>query len=385
MTLSLATLRRPLAMAGALLVTLASASVAQSRRPMTPLDLIEVPRVNDPQLSPDGRQALYVMDRPDWKANQRVGHIWRVNADGSGSVQLTYGERGESAPRWSPDGRRIAFLSRRGDNEDAQLYLLDNDGGEARQLMKHPSAISSPQWAPDGRTIFFLASEPKTQEEKDREKLKDDVYVYEENFKHRHLWTVDAASGSTKQVTRGDYSVLSYNLSVDGRKMALHRSLTPLLDISDEGEVWVMNADGSGAVQITRNTVGESDAELSPDNTQVLFTSGANAAFETYHNTNLFVAPAAGGSARLLLPDLAFDVENAAWSKDGRAIYFVAANGVESQIFHLEQGSSSRAVRTPSPAGGSCHRPACTCSSSTIRRAPARCSRWQRTAVRGVR
>src|ERR687887_1887465 len=99
-----------------LLAVVAAASTtgtAQSKRPMTAVDLLEVPRVLDPQLSPDGRLVLYVVERADWKANRRIGHLWRINNDGTGATQLTYGDRGESSPRWSPDGSRIAFLARR--------------------------------------------------------------------------------------------------------------------------------------------------------------------------------------------------------------------------------------------------------------------------------
>jgi dipeptidyl aminopeptidase/acylaminoacyl peptidase len=332
---------RAVSIACGALVFCVSASSAQSKRVMTPLDLIEVPRVLDPQLSPNGKQVLYIVERPDWKANRRVGHIWRVNADGSAASQLTYGERGETSPRWSPDGTRIAFLARRGESEENQIYILDAEGGEARQLTRHNAAVSNIEWAPDGKTIYFLAPEAKTREEKDRDKLKDDVYAYEENYKQRHLWTADASDGNTKRVTSGDYSVLSFDLSESGRKIAFHRSITPLLDNSDEGEVWVMNADGSSPVQLTRNTVGESGAELSPDDSQVIFTSGANAAFETYYNSNLFIVPASGGEARPVVPDLASDVDTASWSKDGKAIYYVASLGVESQVFQLDIASKA--------------------------------------------
>ena len=317
-------------------VSLQGLALAQTRRAMSPVDLIEIPRVIDAQLSPNGRQVLYIVDRPDWKANRRVGHIWRINADGSAAMQLTYGERGETSPRWSPDGGRIAFLARRGESEETQIFLLENDGGEARQLTRHAASVSNVQWAPDGKTIYFIAPEPKTQDEKDREKVRDDVYAYDENYKQRHLWTASADDGSTKRVTQGDFSVLSYQVSADGRRIAHHRSITPLLDNSDEGEVWVMNADGSAALQLTRNTVGESGAEISPDGTQVLFTSGANAKFDTYYNENIFVVPAAGGEARLVVPDLPSDVEAASWSKDGKSIYYVAGIGVRSALFQLD-------------------------------------------------
>jgi dipeptidyl aminopeptidase/acylaminoacyl peptidase len=322
-------------------VTFPAPAAAQTRRAMTPLDLIEVPRVLDPQLSPDGRQLVYVLDRPDWKANRRIGHIWRINADGSGAIQLTQGERGETSPRWSPDGARIAFLARRGDSEDPQIYLLETDGGEARQLTKHGAAVSNIQWAPDSKTIYFLAPEAKTQEEKDRERLRDDVYAYDENYKQRHLWTADANDGSTKRVTQGDFSVLNYDLSQDGKRIAHQRSHTPLLDNSDEGEVWVMDANGANAAQLTRNSVGEGDVELSPDGSQVVFTSGANAKFDTYYNSNIFVVRAAGGEARLLLPDLPYSVGSVGWSRDGASLYYVANMGVRSALFQLDLATNT--------------------------------------------
>ena len=74
---------------------------------MTLVDLMEVPSVADPRLAADGRQVLFTMDTPDWKANRRVSHIWRINSDGTGLLQMTHGEKGESSPRWSPDGTSL--------------------------------------------------------------------------------------------------------------------------------------------------------------------------------------------------------------------------------------------------------------------------------------
>src|SRR5262245_33962325 len=106
------------------------AFAADAPRPMTIVDLIDMPRLQDPQLRPDGRQVLYTLSHANWKTNKRVSHVWRVNADGSGSVQLTNGSDGETSPRWSPDGRTIAFLAKRGDSEAVtQVFLLGNDGG----------------------------------------------------------------------------------------------------------------------------------------------------------------------------------------------------------------------------------------------------------------
>ena len=82
-------------------------------RPIGFVDALSLPGIQDPQLSPDGTQVLFVMKSPDWKANRRIGHIYRVKVDGTDQAQLTLGERGESSPRWSPDGSQVAFAARR--------------------------------------------------------------------------------------------------------------------------------------------------------------------------------------------------------------------------------------------------------------------------------
>jgi len=328
--------RRPAALIAFVVLLLgATAARAQAPRPMNILDLINVPTLSDPQASPDGRQILFVRSDADWKANKRVSHVWRVNADGSDPVQMTSGPEGESSPRWSPDGRTIAFVSKRGSDEAAQLYVLSNAGGEAQRITSHETAVSGIAWSPDGAAVYFLAPEPKTAEEKSRDKAKDDVYAFDEDYKQQHLWKVVVATKAEQRVTQGDFTVASYRLSRDGHRIALQRAPNPLYGYADRGETWAMDADGTNAVQLTQNVITESGAELSPDNAQVLFVADANERYEPYYNDRVFVVPATGGAARVVTAGFPHEVERATWSKDGRSIFFVANMGVHSQIFEV--------------------------------------------------
>jgi dipeptidyl aminopeptidase/acylaminoacyl peptidase len=310
---------------------------AQSPRPMGIVDLLSVPRLTDPQLSPDGRDVAFVRSDADWKSGKRITHIWRARVDGPGNdapLQVTNGPGNESRPRWSPDGKSIAFIAKRGDDEVEQIYVLPADGGEARRLTSHPTKVADISWTPDGSALYFTAPDAKSADEKARDKVKDDVYAYDENYKQTHLWKVTVATKAETPITSGDYSVTAYALSDDGRKVSVHRAPTPLLGSGDQSEVWVMNADGSGAVQVTNNRVQETNAALSPDTSQVLFLSGSNASFETYYNGRLFIAPSAGGGARVLVGETEpYDVDTAFWSKDGKSIYFLANLGVHEELF----------------------------------------------------
>jgi dipeptidyl aminopeptidase/acylaminoacyl peptidase len=333
---------RPTVFAALVCVVTTAGIRAQSPRPMGLVDLLNVPRLGDPQLSPDGREVLFTRSDSDWKSGRRVTHVWRARVDGGQTVQLTNGADSENDPRWSPDGGTIAFVAKRGDSEFNQIHLLAANGGEARQLTTHGSAVSEISWAPDGSALYFSAPEPKTADEKARDKVKDDVYAYDENYKQTHLWRVTVATREETRVTSGEFSVTSYQLSADGRKLVYHRAPTPLLGDGDQSEVWAANADGSAAVQLTKNSVGESGAAISPDDTQVLFVAGSNAAFETYYNGRLFVVPASGGPARVVAGEREpYDIDRAMWSKDGKSIYFLANLGVHEELFVVPAGGGS--------------------------------------------
>ncbi|HEY1909327.1 MAG TPA: S9 family peptidase [Vicinamibacterales bacterium] len=331
--------RRLLQYAGATLIAasvLMTSPRAQTRRPMTLVDLAELPRLLAPQLSPDGRTLAYFLSAPDWKAGRPVFHLWRKAVEGGVAKQLTFSEGGDiPAPntlRWSPDGRTLLFL------REGQVWLLAADGGEPRTLTHHATGVSAPSWTVDGAAVYFIASDPRTPEERERDRVNGEVYAFDEDTRPRQLWKVTVATGAEAKITTGDTSVLEYRVSTDGTRIALQRAPSTALEDIYRGEAWVMDADGGRAHAVTSNAVDERSLALSPDNSQLLFLADANARLEPYYNTRLFVVPAGGGVPQLLLPDFQYAIDDALWAADG-AIVAVVNMGVHAEIFRIDPRS----------------------------------------------
>ncbi len=299
---------------------------------MTLLDLADVRRVVGPQLSPDGRSVAYMLSHPDWNAGRPVYHLWRQDTRGGPPVPLTSGGNGETpgTVRWAPDGASLLFI------RAGQILRIPAEGGDPRPLTRHATNVTEPRWSPDGGTVYFLASDARTDDERDRLQRRDDVYALDENYKPRHLWSVAVASGAEKQLTSGESYVSSYNLSVDGSVIVFERAPTPLEDDKHLGEVWLMDASGANARRLTHNNVDETQPELSPDKSQILFLSQTNERFEAYFNWNLFVLPAGGGTPRPVLPDFPYAIDQASWAPDGASILAVANMGVHSEVIHID-------------------------------------------------
>ena len=308
---------------------------AQTGRPMTLLDIVELPRITDPQLSPDGRFVAYNLLRADWASGRQVSHIWTRAVSGGAVAQLTNGS-GESAARWSPDSKTLLYLA------GSQIHLLPAEGGAARQLTRHatsvgasPAPATTPTWAPDGSAIYFVAADERAGTR--REPLGGGVTIFGQNdFEQQHLWKVTIATGAEQKMTTGDWSVLAYRLSRDGRRLAVLRTPTPLAIDHYKSEVWVMDVNGANARALTANGLYELDAELSPDNSQIWFLADANEQLEPYYGQTLFVMPAGGGTPQMLLPKLGHPIDAAVWSPDGKTILAVVNLGVHQEIYRID-------------------------------------------------
>ena len=179
-----------------------AATADKSRRPMTLVDLLNIPRVLDPQMNSDGERIAFTLRTADWPNNRRVDQIWQIRADGSALTRLTSIASGVGAAKaWSPDGRTLAFLAR-GTSPGFSIFLL-SEGGAPRQLSRHATSIIASQpgmlaWAPDGGAIYFLAADPPGAADVERDKLRGDIYSYDD-YRQQHLWKITVADGQEQQ------------------------------------------------------------------------------------------------------------------------------------------------------------------------------------------
>ncbi len=310
-------------------------SATGSPVPLSLVQLAELPRLIDPQLAPNGRAVAYMLATADWKTGRQSFHLWRKDIGAPSAVALTTGATSDTpgSTRWSPNSSSILFA------RAGQLMVIAADGGDPHAVTKHATSVAAPTWSPDGATIYFTAADATTPEEREHDKHRDDVYAFEEREKPRQLWSVDLTSGAERPITTGPLSVTSYRLSRDGTRIVVERAPTPLEDDAHRGEVWLMNADGTDAQQVTHNNVAEQQPELSPDRSQILFIADTNERFEPYYNQNLFVVPASGGTPKLAIPGFKYAVDQASWAPDGRSILIVANMGVHSEIFTIDVAS----------------------------------------------
>ncbi|MCA9983122.1 MAG: PD40 domain-containing protein, partial [Anaerolineales bacterium] len=134
------------------------------RRPVTAEDLYEFQTISDPQISPDGSQIIFVVQRVDRKSEKKYTNLWLVPRGRGEARQFTYGDQNDGQPRWSPDGQTIAFVSNRANEKQAQIYLLPVNGGEARPLTELKGRIGEMSWSPDGGQLLIQRREPDPDE-----------------------------------------------------------------------------------------------------------------------------------------------------------------------------------------------------------------------------
>ncbi|HQR66576.1 MAG TPA: S9 family peptidase, partial [Thermoanaerobaculia bacterium] len=307
--------------------------------------------VSDPRLSPDGRRAAYVVGEWDFRENLLNTDVWLVDvlADPAAAAatarKLTASPKRDDTPRFSPDGRVIAFLSDRklGDEKETfrQIWLIPVAGGEATRLTAHGAGVAAFAWSPDGKRVAFTApASPTADERKRKDEKEDHVVVDVDDVKPAALWIVDVATKETVRVSASPWHVTSPDWSPDGKTIAATVAPSPKVPDSFNEDVALFEATGSGKGAepgwLVRRPGPDHGPRFSPDGKRVAFLSADGRANDWPGNrAELCVVPAAGGEPRNLTKALGEDAGNVAWAADSSALYFTASERMASRVFRV--------------------------------------------------
>ena len=237
---------------------------AEDRKVVSPKDLVNLKSVSDPQISPDGSLVAYVITTPVPAGQHKNAHIWLVATDGKSAVRLfAFSNGSDTSPKWSPDGRSLAFLSDRenpmvkdssfrftivdakdrkdlfrrdkkkssDDAESAsQIWIISLAGGEATPLVDIPGGVKSFKWSRDGKQLAFVRKDQDTKEEADRKERKEDHIEVDKNYKFDRLWLYDISTQQAKLLTKKDMNIDDFEWSPEGDRILARISPTPRID-----------------------------------------------------------------------------------------------------------------------------------------------------------
>ena len=322
-------------------------------------DVFALKDVADPRVSPDGAWVAYTVRSMDPKSDESDVDVYMVPLAGGEALRVTTSKKPESSPRFSPDGRYLAFLSGR-EGKKGQVWLLERRGGEAVKITAYKGGVSSFEWSPDSTRLAIVASDPDPEapdeddDEKpaaEKKKTPPPIVIRRLQFKRdeegylrelrRHVHVFDVKARTSVQVTRGPYDDGEPAWSPDSQWIAFSSNRTPDADANRNTDIFVVAPRaGQTPRAVANDPLAASSPVFSPDGRTIAFVAGGDPTNMWYAPGHLAAVPAAGGPPASLTAALDRDVSRPRFSPDGKWIYFL-----------LEDGGNSHLARIPAAGG----------------------------------
>lgn len=331
------------------LKTLTPDTIDRRTHTLTPEDILSIRELSEVQLSPDGKQIAFVVTEPadtNKPRESRTSNIWIVPTDGHELPRpLIPGLKNVDSPRWSPDGRTLAFLSDRGESgsDDAetgiQIYLLRDDEKKAVRLTSVPGGVEQFEWSRDGKMIAFIAHDQATAEEQEKKAAGNDAIEIDHNLRNSRLWVTSLLDGKTVQVTKQNFEIYEMAWSPAGNELALVVAPTPKVEDSLNLSLVVVNrVTGEVARTLNKNVNLTGALRWSPDGRLITFFEGPST---KEYASWVSVVPASGGQVRPLLKDYPGSVLTLEWMPNSKYLVAQTVEGTHQALLTVDSATGT--------------------------------------------